>query len=171
MIEKLCKLLGKSIESDEIKALFAEWNVEYPKAITCTPNHSTVKTKMEKDGVKLYFTVGGNSKFLKPIPAKRANSYIGIFSMIEFTKKCKLELPFKIERGMSPDELTKILGEPKVVNFIGEATIWRKNFNETQEIKVSHDVFTDGTRLESITITFNYEPDLNTEEDYKKIGL
>jgi hypothetical protein len=160
MIEKLCKLLGKSIESDEIKALFAEWNVAYPKKITCTPNHSTVKTKAEKDGVKLYFTVGGNSKFLKPIPAKRANSYIGIFSMIEFTKKCKLELPFKIERTMTAVEFTEILGEPKVVNFMGETTIWRKNFNETQEIIVSHNVYADGSRIESIIIAFNYEPDL-----------
>ncbi len=165
MTEKLCKLLGKSIESDEIKALFAEWNVEYPKSTTCTPNHSTVKTKMEKDGVKLYFTVGGNSRFTKPIPAKKANSYIGIFSMIEFTKKCKLELPFKIERTMSAAEFTAILGEPKVVNFMGETTTWRKNFNETQEIIVSHNAYADGTRIESITIAFNYEPDLNTEED------
>jgi hypothetical protein len=91
--------------------------------------------------------------------------------MIEITKKCKLELPFKIQRLMSSGKLTKILGEPKIINFISKTTIWRKNFNETQKIVVSHDVFTYGTQIESITIIFDYDPDLSIEEDYKKIGL
>jgi hypothetical protein len=171
MLEKLYKLLGKSIESDEIKTLFKDWDITYPKTVTCTPNNSTVKTKMVKDGVKLYFTMGGNSKYLKPIPAKKANSYIGIFSMIEIEKKSQLQLPFGISHSLKAAELTKILGNPKVTNFMGETTAWRKNINERQEIVVTHTVYTDGSRIESITITFNYEPDLFTQEEYKKAGL
>jgi hypothetical protein len=171
MIENLYKLLGKSIESEEIINLFKDWNVDYPTKITCTPNNDTVKTKMKKDGLILYFSRGGNSKYLKPIPAKTKNSYIGIFSMIEITDKYKLELPFGISHQLKPEELTKILGEPKVTNFMGESTIWRKNFNDKQEIIVNHNLYADGSRINSITINFNYDPDLNTDEDYAKSGL
>jgi hypothetical protein len=171
MLENLYNLLGKSIESEEIIALFKEWNVEYPTKITCTPNNDTVKNKMKKDGLILYFSKGGNSRYLKPIPAKTKNSYIGIFSMIEITDKCKLELPFGVSSTLKPEELTKILGESKVTNFMGESTIWRKNFNEKHEIVINHNLYTDGSRINSITINFNYDPDLNTEEDYKKAGV
>jgi hypothetical protein len=170
MLENVYNLLGKSIESEEIIALFKEWNVDYPSKITCTPNNDTVKTKMKKDGLILYFSMGGNSRYLKPIPSKTKNSYIGIFSMIEVTDKCKLELPFGVSHSLKPEELTKILGEPKVTNFMGESTMWRKNFNDKQEITVCHNLYTDGSRLNSMTINFNYETDL-TEEDYKKAGI
>jgi hypothetical protein len=169
MLENLFKLLGRSIESQEIISLFKEWNVDYPTKITCTPNNDTVKTKMKKDGLILYFSMGGNSRYLKPIPAKTKNSYIGIFSMIEITDKCKLALPFGVSHLLKPEELTKILGKPKVTNFMGESTIWRKNINDKQEIFVNHNLYTDGSRINSITIIFNYETDL-TEDDYKKVG-
>jgi hypothetical protein len=168
MLENLTKLLGKSIESEEIIALFTEWNVEYPKKTTCTPNNDTVKNKMKKDGLILYFSMGGNSKYLKPVPAKYPNSYIGIFSMIEVTNKCKLDLPFGVSLDLKPEELTKILGEQKVTNFMGKTTMWRKNFNEKQEITVSHYLSVDGSRIDSITIGFNYETDL-TDADYVEL--
>jgi hypothetical protein len=171
MLEKLYPLLGKSIESEEIKALFEEWGAAYPAKLTCTPNNDTVKTKMKKDGIILYFSLGGNSKYLKPIPAKRANSFIGIFSMIEIDKKCQLDLPFGVSHALQPEALTRLLGEPKVTKFMGESVIWRKNFNDKQEIVVNHNAYADGTRIESITISFNYDPDLNTIEDYEKAGL
>ncbi len=55
MLEALYKLLGSSLESEAIKKLFADWEVAYPTKITCTPNNDTVKTKMKKEGVLLYF--------------------------------------------------------------------------------------------------------------------
>jgi hypothetical protein len=165
MLENLYKLLGKSIESEEIKALFKEWKVDYPTKTTCTANNDQVKTKMKKDGLILYFSRGGNSKYLKPIPAKTKNSYIGIFSMIEVSDKCKLELPFGVSLAQKPEELTKILGEPKVSNFMDESTIWHKNFNDKQEITICHNLYSDGSRLNNITIGFNYETDL-TDADY-----
>jgi hypothetical protein len=53
MLNKLIALLGKSIDSKEIKDLFAEWKVAYPKTTTYTANNDVVKTKMEKDGLLL----------------------------------------------------------------------------------------------------------------------
>lgn len=123
---------------------------------------------MKKDGLILYFSMGGNSKYLKPIAAKTKNSFVGIFSMIEVTNKCKLELPFGVSLALKPDELTKILGEPKVTNFMGESTIWRKNFNDKQEITVCHNLYADGSKIDNITIGFNYETDL-TDANYISI--
>jgi hypothetical protein len=160
MLEEIYPLLGKSIESDEIKALFTAWNVEYPKKTTCTPNNSRVKTKMMKDDVLLNFTMGGYSKYTIPIPAKTKNSYVGIFTMIEIKKKCKIKLPFDISHASTPDDLTNALGEPKVTNFVGKSTMWRKNITDKHEITVSHDEYTDGTTLHSITINFIFDPEV-----------
>jgi hypothetical protein len=159
MLEKLIALLGKSIESEEVKKLFMELGLKYPAKTTCTPNHSSVKGKFEKDGVLLYFTMGGNSRYLTPIPAKVKNSYIGIFSVIEFTKKCTIALPFGVKYNTTPEELTAIFGEPKVTDFIGKSTIWRKNYTDKHEFIVNDNVFTDGTKLRSVTLTFNWEAD------------
>ena len=171
MLEKLIPLLGKSIESEEIKILFAELGLKYPIKTTCTPNNSSVKGKFEKDGLLLYFTMGGNSRYLKPIPAKTKNSYIGIFSMIEFTKKCTIDLPFGVTYDTKPEELTAIFGAPKITDIMCKSTIWRKNYGEKHEFMVNDNVFMDGTLYRAITLTFIYEADLNTEADYVKAGF
>jgi hypothetical protein len=171
MIEKLLPLLGKSIESEEIKALFTELGWVYPSKTTCTANNDKIKGKFDKDGVLLYFGRGANSRYLKPILAKTKGSYIGIFYMMEFTKKCKNELPFGLKYKMTPEELTAILGEPKVVNFMGTTTTWRKNYTDKHELIVSDSIIGDSDLLRSITLTFNYERDLYTMEEYEKTGF
>ncbi len=158
MLETLFPLFGKSLESDAIKKLFADWKVEFPSKITSTPNNSTVKTKMKKDGVILYFRMGGYSKYLKPIPAKTKNSYIGIFTMIEIDKKCPLDLPLGVSHKLSNQELTNIMGEPRLDTFMGESRTWKKNFTDKHEINVTR--YTDNSKLDSITIAFTFEPDL-----------
>jgi hypothetical protein len=170
MIEKLLPLLGKSIESVEIKALFAEFNWPMPTKTTCTANNSTIKGKFEKDGIILYFGRGGNSRYLKPIEAAKKGSYIGIFSMIEFTKKYKGKIPFDIKFDMKSAELTPILGEPKVDNFMGQTTTWRKNYTDTHEFIFSDWVSGDKI-IRAITLSFKYESDLYSMEEYAKAGL
>ncbi len=169
MLETLYPLFGYSLESNEIKKIFADWKVELPTKITCTPNNTTVKTKIKKDGVLLYFGKGGNSKYLKPILAKTKNSFIGIFTMIEIDKKCRLELPFKISNETTLNELTKLFDTPKVDTFMGESKIWRKNFTDKLEIIITK--YTDNEKLNSIVIAPNYDENLNTTEDYEKAGL
>jgi hypothetical protein len=171
MIENLVTLLGKSIESEEIKGLLESWRVLYPSKITCTADSPGLKGKIEKDCVRLYFGRGGNSRYMKPIPAKFKGGFIAMFTMIEFTKKRKGGIPFDVEHSMTPAELTAILGEPKVVEFMGTTTTWRKNYTEQHEFVVSDTLATDGTSIRSMTLTFHYEPDLYTMEDYEKAGL
>jgi hypothetical protein len=171
MIDKLLPLLGKSIESDEIKDLLEDWRVLYPSKITCTADSPNMKGKIEKDCVRLYFGRGGNSRYLKPIPTRFKGGFVAMFTMIEFTKKRRGGIPFDVEHSMTPDELTAILGEPKVVEFVGTTTTWRKNLTDKHEFIVSDSVSTDGTAIRSMTLTFNYEEDLFTMEDYEAKGF
>jgi hypothetical protein len=171
MIEKLIPLLGKSIESEEVKSLFRELGFTYPSKTTCTANNDSIKGKFEKEGIRLYFGRGANSRYAKPILGKAKGSFIGIFHMIEFTKKCKDGvMPLGVKYGMKPEELTDIFDEPKVVNFMGTTTTWRKNVTDKHELIVS-DSSSDGGFLRSITLIFNYEQDLYSMEEYEKAGL
>jgi hypothetical protein len=157
MIDKLITLLGKSIESEEIKALFADWNAQYPKVITCTADNPSLKGKVERDCVRLYFGKGGNSRYLKPIPAKWEGGYIGQFTLIEFTKKRKGGIPFDVEFSMTAEELTAILGKSVTTEFVGTSTVWRKNYTKKHELIVTDNVFPDGTTLRSMTLGYIYE--------------
>lgn len=170
MIEKLLPLLGKSIQSEEIKTLFEEWNAVYPKKPYCTANEPNLKGKVERDCIRLYFGRGGNSRYLKPIPAHWDGGFIAQFTMMEFTKKRKGGIPFGVEYSMTPEELTGILGEPVVVEFMGTITTWRKKLEDKYEFIVS-DTAGNGDVLRSMTLSFIYEKDLDTMEDYARAGL
>jgi hypothetical protein len=171
MLDQLIPLLGMRVDSKEIKDIFTEWNAVFPKRVTCTANEPTIKGKVEKNCVRLYFGRGGNSRYLKPIPASWEGGYFGIFTMIEFTKKRKGDMPFDVEFEMEADELTEILGEPKTVEFMGITTTWRKNITDKHEFIVSDTLSTDGSSLRSMTVSFIYEADLYTMEEYEKAGF
>jgi hypothetical protein len=159
MIDKLIPLLGKSIGSEEIKTLLTEWNVTYPKSIYCTPDNPNLKGKIEKHCIRLYFGMGGNSRYLKPIPAKWEGGFIAQFTTIEFTPKRTENIPFGVTFAMSPDELTAILGTPKVADSVQKTTTWRKNYTKKHELVVIDSISPEGTALRSMNLTFIYEPD------------
>jgi hypothetical protein len=170
IINYLLPLLGKRIDSNEITSLFAEWGVVYPKTITCTANNDTIRTKMEQNGIKIYFGRGGNSRYLKPQPSQRKGSYTALFALIEFLPKYTRPMPFNLRPEMEDSELNLILGEPKVVNFVGETTTWRKPYKDIYELIVSKTTWSDGKETKSITLGFLYEPDLYTLEDYETLA-
>jgi hypothetical protein len=95
-----------------------------------------------------------------------------MFSMIECTKKCAIELPFGVRYDMPSKELDKLFGQAKQTNFMNTLTsVWRKTFQERYEIIVSDNAYPDSTNLRTITIGFVSEQDLYTMEDYAKQGL
>lgn len=171
MLDQLIPLLGMRVDSKEIKDIFTEWNAIFPKRVTCTTDEPIIKGKVEKNCVRISFGRGGNSRYLKPIPTSWEGGYFGIFTMIEFTKKRKGDMPFGVEFEMEASELTEILGEPKTVESMGSVTTWRKNITDKHELVVSDTVSTDGTPLRSMTVSFVYEPDLYTMDEYEKAGL
>ncbi len=168
MLDQLIPLLGMRVDSKEIKDIFTEWNAIFPKRVTCTANEPMIKGKIEKNCVRLHFGRGGNSRYLKPIPTSWEGGYFGIFTMIEFTKKRKGDMPFDVEFEMEAEELSEILGESKTDESI---TTWRKNITDKHELVVSDTLSTDGTSLRSITVSFVYEPNLFTMEEYELKGL
>ena len=171
MIDKLIALLGKSIESEEIKSLFTEWRAAYPEKTTCTVIGPGIKSKVEKDCVRLYFGIGGHSKYLKPIPSPWKDTFIAIFTTIEFTKKRKGGIPFDVEFVMTDDELTAILGKPEIVNYGSESKTWRKTYKKKYELVVRDESFDDGTSNRTMHLSFKYEDGLSTYEDYDMATL
>jgi hypothetical protein len=172
-MEHLENLLGKSIESVEIKALFAEWKVTYPKKTTSTANNSSLgDCKMKRDGYSLHFHIGFNSRFAKPTFAAKKGSYIAILREIIFTPKYKGALPFGLVVDMTADQITKVLGAPKVVNFMHLDTItWRKSYQDRLEVIVYDSELEKGKFLREVRISLLWDADLNTMEDYEKAGL
>jgi hypothetical protein len=171
MYDKLIPLLGKSIESEEIKALLVDWNVTYPKKVFCTADNPNLKDKIEKHCIRLYFGRGGNSRYMKPVPTSWAGGYIAQFTTIEFTKKRTDTIPFGVKYDMTPDELTAILGKPTVTNVVSTTTTWRKNYTDKHELVVSDALLPDGTVVRSMHLSFIYEADLYSMEDYERVGL
>jgi hypothetical protein len=161
MLEKLLSLLGKSVETQEIKDLYKSFGAAYPKKITGNADTSMLKGRVEKDGIELHFGVGGNSKHLTNIPTSKAGTYIARFMMIEITAKYKGEIPHGIQFDMSAEALTKILGKPKEVNFMGKSFIWKKSINDKQEIKIDDSRGMDETEpfVRHIMLQFIWEDD------------
>ena len=165
MLDQLIPLLGMRVDSKEIKDIFTEWNAIFPKRVTCTANEPNIKGKVEKNCIRLHFGRGGGSRYLKPIPTTWKGGNVCIFTAIEFTKKRRSEIPFDLRFDMTADEITAILGEPVVL--VGEASTWRKNITDKHELIVRDSFFKDGTSTRSMTVSFVYEADLDTLEDYK----
>ncbi len=170
MIEELIPLLGKNLESEEIKALLIDWRVPYPKSITCTDDNPIVKGKIEKDCIRLHFGKGGNTRYLNPIPTRFKGGYVGIFTHFEFTKKRVGGMPFDVEFNMSEAELTKILGKP-FSNFVADTFTWRKNYLDNYEFIVTDILNTGGSATRSMKFTFVYKPDLYIEDEFNTAGL
>ena len=66
---------------------------------------------------------------------------------------------------MTADEITAILGEPVVL--AGQTSTWRKNITDKHELIVRDSLLKDGTSTRSMTVSFVYEADLDSLEDYK----
>jgi hypothetical protein len=164
MIERILQEMGKSIESEEIKKLLVELGFSYPKKVTVTPNNPSLAVKFIKDGLKLGFHLGANHLELKPIRAKRANSYIPRLRFIIFDKKTyNGEFPFGVDYKISQAEIEQKIGKPKIDNFVIVTTFWKIPYADRFEFQITE---VNGTDRE-IQITFPYDANLNLEEDYK----
>ncbi len=164
MYDKLIPLLGKPIDSSEIKSLFMVWNVTQPKNIFCSPDYPILKDKIEKHSIRLHFGIGGNSRSLKPQPAAREGRFTAQLVSIEFTKKRTDTIPFDVKFDMIPDEITAIMGAPVVIDT---TTTWRKNYTPKHELVIK-DAIVDNEMTRSMHLSFVFEPKLATFEDYKK---
>jgi hypothetical protein len=156
MLDKLLSLLGKSVDTKEIKALYEEFGAKYPKKITGNSDTSMLKGRVKKDGIELHFGVVKNGKYLKPKEINKKGTFIALFTMIEITKEYKGEIPHGIKYNMGADELTKILGKPKEVNFMGKSFIWKKNISDKHEIKIDDSRGMDETEPFTRTIMLQF---------------
>ncbi len=138
MLDKLVPLIGKSIETEEIKEIFKSWNAQYPKRLFCTDLEPNVKAKVEKDCIRLYFGKGQKTKFLNPIPTSWEGGFVAILTHIEFTKKSRGGIPFDITFQMTPAELTHLLGDSVEVETDDKAKkqFWSRKVGDKHELLV-----------------------------------
>jgi hypothetical protein len=171
MIDKLIPLIGKRIDSEDVKSLFNEWKIVFPKKITCTPNNSSMgNCKLKKDGLSIEFGLGGHGKLLKPVPKTKLN-YIGLVLFIEIDEKYAGLLPFDINYNTSEAELTKVLGTPKETNFMNVLSkIWRKEYKEDYEVLVNIETV-EGKPEKKMRIQCKWDDNLELLTDYEKAGL
>jgi hypothetical protein len=171
MIEKLISLIGKRIDSAEVKALFAEWNVAFPKKITCTPNNSSLGyCKLKKDGLSIEFGLGGHGKLVKPVPNSK-NNYIGLALFVDVDKKYQGEFPYGVTLQITAAELTKIWGEPKQTEFMNTTTTtWRKDYKNDYEVLLYEDLI-DGKSARGLRVQCKWDDSLGLLADYEKAGL
>ncbi len=169
MIDHLIGLLGSSIESEEIKSVFTNWRALYPEKTTINPSRPTPMAKVEKDCVRLHFGLGGNSKHMKPIPSEWKDTYIMMLTAIEFTRKRKGGIPFDIEFSMTDDELTSVLGKPKVIKGEIPTKFWKKTYLKKYELVVSEVIMDPKTIVRKMVVTFKHEDGLENYEDYNQL--
>ncbi len=156
MLEKLLNLLGTSVDTQEIKDLYAEFSAKYPTKITGNADTSMLKGRVKKDGIELHFGVCDNGQYLNPKKTGREGTYIALFVMIQILKEYKGEIPHGIKYNMSADELTKILGQPKEVNFMGKSFIWKKDISDKHEMKIDDSRGMDEKEAFTRTIILQY---------------
>jgi len=167
MVDNLISLLGKSIESEEIKTLFTEWRALYPERTTCTVQQPKLKSKVEKDCVRLHFEIGGDSTHLTPLPSQWKDSYIYLFTKIEFTKKRKGGIPHGVEFAMTEDELTAIMGKPKSEKSNPQVKTWKKKYNKIYELTIQDSHADDGSLNRSMVLTFAALPQTKVKSSIK----
>jgi hypothetical protein len=136
MLEKLLNLLGTSVDTQEIKDLYAEFGAKYPTKITGNADTTMLKGRVKKDGIELHFGATRNGKYLKPKETAKKGTYIAVFVMIQILKDYKGEIPHGIKFNMKTEDLTKILGAPREDNFMGKSFYWKKEISDKHEIRV-----------------------------------
>jgi hypothetical protein len=171
MIEKLLPLLGKRIDEKEIKAIFTDWNVPFPRTITCSADRPTIKEKVERNCLRLHFDKGGNSRYMKPIPTEWEGGHICLLTSIEITNKRKRDIPFDLRFDMTNEEITEIMGEASSSELMSKTTTWRKSYEEKFEVVLTDTVNTEEVSDRKMYISYAFEPEFYTIEDFIKAGL
>jgi hypothetical protein len=151
MLDRLIPLLGYNIQSEEIKAIYKEWNALYPKKPYCSNEEPVLKTKVEKDCIRLYFGKGGGSQHLKPIHTSWEGGYVAQLYTIEFTKKSRGGIPLGITHAMSDADVTAKMGQPIIE---GTKTTWQKNTSDLHQLTVTQFEASDGAIDRTIRLSF-----------------
>ncbi len=171
MIHKLLPHLGKRIDNEDVKAVFADWNVPFPRTITCSADRPTINQKVEKNCLRLHFDQGGNSRYMKPIPTEWEGGHICLFSSIEITNKRKRDVPFDLRFDMTHEEISEIMGESTTTEFVNKITTWRKKYEDKFELVLTETLNAENITDRKMYISYVYEPEFYTQEDFEKAGL
>jgi hypothetical protein len=114
MINKIISVLGKPLQSKEVKSFLAKHGFKYPKKDSIS--NRSVETEFwienKKAGVSLLFSVQPYNPDYRPVADSRKGMYVPIFIQADFNEKGEFEFPFDLNFKLSFDQLKKKLGKP-----------------------------------------------------------
>jgi hypothetical protein len=114
MINKIIPLLGKPLQSKEVKSFLASYGFKYPKkdSISNLAQEREFWIENKKAGVLLLFSVQPYNPDYRPIAGSKKGMYIPIFVRALFDGKGVFEFPFDLNFKLNFDQLKKKLGKP-----------------------------------------------------------
>lgn len=114
MINNIISVLGKPLQSKEIKSFLAKHGFKYPKkdSISNRAVETNFWIENKKAGVSLLFSVQPYNPDYKPVAGSKKGMYIPIFIQANFDEKGEFEFPFDVNFKLSFNQLKKKLGKP-----------------------------------------------------------
>lgn len=125
-MEQLIHLLGKPINSPEIKLVLEQYKLKYPKKdfITNKSSDRTYWIENNKLGIALYFQLQSFSLLYSPLPGEKKGHFIPYLTKIKWTNnKTNFQIPYSLSFDLSFNEIVTILGVPTIKSS-DVATVW-----------------------------------------------
>lgn len=138
MLTKLIGLMGKPIQSEEMRAFFEENEIKYPKKDTISTRgyDRDFWVESKKTGMNFLFSIEVlNDKY--PIDrGEYKGVFIPILKHISFQGKANVDYPSQVSYKSSLEDLNAKFGEPIIINksFLGTVHIWKLIQDTTQDI-------------------------------------
>lgn len=114
MINKIISVLGKPLQSKEVKSFLAKHGFKYPKKDSISNRTAETEFWIEnkKAGVSLLFSVQPYNPGYRPVAGSRKGMYIPIFIQANFDGKGEFEFPFDVNFKLRFNQLKRKLGKP-----------------------------------------------------------
>jgi hypothetical protein len=114
MINEIISLLGKHLQSKEVKSFLAKYGFKYPKkdSISNRAQEREIWIENKKAGVSLLFRVQPYNPDYRPVVGNKKGMYIPIFVRALFNDRGAFKFPFDLNFKLSFDQLKKKLGKP-----------------------------------------------------------
>lgn len=146
MLTKLIELMGKPIQSDEVRAFFEENGIKYPKKDTLTTRgyDRDFWVAGKKIGINFLFSIEVFNQKYTIGRGERKGVFIPILKYIGFQEKAKIDYPSQVSYKSSLEELNTKLGEPTIIHKSswGTSHIWKLVQDTTKDIifQINYDV-------------------------------
>ena len=117
-IQECIKILGKPINSEDVKSFLEEYQFKYPKTDTITnrkpTDYRSYWVESKKNKTLLLFQCYIYNTSFKPLLSSKKGTYYPLAIDIRFEDNSKIEdLPFGLKAQMTFEEIVNLIGKPQ----------------------------------------------------------